>query len=152
MTVGLTRDSITIGGRTFFDLDNSLILQAGSSSANSYSSLVLSPNTAGYLVPTDKILEILAFKTIVASTTDMNFSFGYCDNDTGYMSSTAPTTPVHFGSNTSTIHYMNNIYGATNGNMEDAVYFQVPTNKYPFMRSNGNAMIYATFFCRLIDE
>lgn len=151
MSVGLTRESITVGGRTFYDLDNLLILQAGKSAANDYSTFVLSPNTAGYSVPADKILEVLAFKTICASTADMNFYFGYNDNDIGYMSTTAPTTPIHFGSNTSATHYMSNVYGATSGNMESAVYFQVPTGKFPFIHSAGTAIIYATFFCKLID-
>lgn len=131
-------DSLTVGGVTFVDLTNLIVVGAAwQNSTGTKSSTLRKPGgTAGYQVTSGKTLTLrawhMAWHDVTAAAND-SVIFLYSDNDIGFDSATAFTNPVYmFGtSSRSTANH------AVVANTQDGpLFFPVAATKYAGLSPN----------------
>lgn len=135
--------TLTIGGRVFTDLANLKTLVGYCAGAGGTNTDFRTMAGAVYVVPASKSFRILAVKFMIA--TAGTCLFGYCDNDVGVGSATAPTNGAYM------INSSGQMLVTPIANTNIAVEFPfdliVPTGKYPFASGgggtfNGTVIIY----------
>lgn len=134
-----TIPSITVGNRVFTDLDNLIILIAQVTASGQFTSFRKFNGTAGYQVTAGKTLTVEAFKVTGGSGTAGNDAgILYGDNDVGYNSVPAPTTPVYPGGLSTSPSIARDTMTATATFLpEGAINFQVPATKYLTLVANA---------------
>jgi hypothetical protein len=134
--------TLTIGGRVFTDLENLIILRGGCSPAGANTRTTMrTPNgTSGYVVPTGKVLRLLAVRVKMSGTFNAGagqMDVGYADNDVGVNSATVFTNSV-------TMSVFNRVgcqvSADQGGYAEEALNFTIPAGKYP-NTENANATV-----------
>lgn len=129
-----TIPTLTIGGRTFADLDNLISLFTSMNPAGRYGTCrKQNGSTTGYAAV--NTLKIYAIKLGVLSSTGSAFKMMRSDNDVTFQSSTSPTNPTYFG-NMNAVHFW--VQGLGNF-AEFAIEFNVTTGKYLTFDNNTNA-------------
>lgn len=133
-----TIDTLTVGGRTFTDLANLIVLY-GACGSNGGSGL-FKPNAASaYQVTAGKTLQLWAMRVHQneANTNggDHSLNFAYCDNAIAINASTSPTNPVYmYGASTDGLGYGQQV---TNPNFlyEVGFRFDIIATKYGYVTS-----------------
>lgn len=87
------RPNLVIGGMTFTDLDN-LIVLTGSASASKWSTLRKQGTTVGYAVTAGKTLKVYAVQQTNEAASSLGIQLSQSDNDTGHNGTTAQTNAV----------------------------------------------------------
>lgn len=123
------RDSLIIGGRTFTDLDN-LIILAGYVVGGNYTTVRELNATAGYEVTAGKTLKILAIENTPVDA-GSSVDIGYGDDDKGVNAVSSPPTnavPVCGA-------IANMDFGASGAYIQrqQAINFEVPEGKFPYI-------------------
>lgn len=137
-----TVDQVTIGPRTFTDLTN-LIPVYGFTEGTNTNSTFRKANTASSYAPSAVTYVIKAVQIMNMDGSQNTFiSLGYCDNDLGQDSATAPTNPVYWFTNSTTVCNI----GPTTTNTPSLVNqipinFTVPAGKFPFYKGAGGAQV-----------
>lgn len=135
--------TITIGGRVFTDVTNLKHLQMIVSTTNGCSARTPGA-TSGYVVPANFQLRILAARIFVSTkgTNSLIVAFGYCDNDCGFPTATAPTNLVSgFGS-----RMFAGDDAAVDSQKEFITNFVIPAGKYTYFSGDGTTAFAGTFF------
>lgn len=136
LSLGLT-PNITIGGYTFTNVGNLIVLQCYLS-ANNYSACRTGVATTSYQVTAGKSYFVLGVR-IISTAANTQTELGYGDTDIGLSSVAAPTT------------YRNALaissIGSIGGTLEIAYAgtVSIPASKYPTVRfplGNGSVIIY----------
>ncbi len=144
-------DTLTVGGRTYTDLVN-LISVCGQVATDSPAAMTPRKSTSGssgYAVTSGKTFKVSSLKLSKANTSSNdNFSFGYCDNDCGINSGT-PSNPIYFGTNSSTSALVYRNLTSTNDRIIEISIgnFNVPAGKYLFCKTeSSSASFFVQFF------
>jgi len=126
---------LVIGNRVITDVDNLIVLTGVIlSAALGKSSLRVPLAGAGRAVTAGKTFKVKAIRASISSAGSI--LMGYCDNDCGVGTNTAPTNPVYFNCSSGTAI----ICGAANSQVEQAVEYSVPTGKYLFCVTDGTTL------------
>lgn len=127
--------SLTIANRVFTDLTNLIILRAwGGGTATGISTMRLGDAAAGYAVTAAKTLKISAISVFCeVASAGVHGTFGYGDNDVGIAGNTTPTTAV--------VRSQDILPAVTVGTQEQAVNFNVPATKYPYMTMSSVGVV-----------
>lgn len=121
-----TVPNLTVGGRTFTDLSNLIVLYAANQ-GSTYSTFRKRNSAVGYSVTAGKTLTIYAVRLISFFPTAAGSAIFQSDTDVGFNSASAPTNLVYFGgSAVSTVVYPPTAAGVS----EMAIDFQVASGKY----------------------
>ena len=141
------RETLTVGGRVFYDLENLIIISAYASGTSRYSTMANKNSSSGYQVPTGKKLVIYALKhynSVVLSW----FDFGYADNDVGFYTSTVPTNVVSFLNRG---NFAIEQYSDEGSAGEVSCHFEIPVDKYPCQKGNNSNTINLYAYGYLVD-
>lgn len=134
-----TIPSLTIGGRVYTDLDNLIILSAGTSTSGNTTMFRKGTGSAGYPVTASKTLTITSLVMYNKdASANVNEFFGYADTDLGYNSGSAAVNPVYFagaGSATEMWIGLDTTLGQSTRTIN--LHFQIPAGKYLFVTNNG---------------
>lgn len=136
------KPSLTIGGRTFTDLDNLIILTCYSA-ATGGGTFRAQGSSSGYQVTSGKTLRVLAVKsTSGTSTATPTYLLAQSDNDIGLNSATALTNPVYHNGSSASLSMAAGYH--TN---EQAIRFDVASGKYLSLTgaSNGYGSTYIAY-------
>lgn len=128
-----TIPSLTIGGRVFTDLSNLKILIGSPQGAANSNSNFRRAGLGVYVVPAGKTFRILAYKVIIATAGTMYF--GFCDNDVGVASATAPTNATYPVNNS--VQMLHSGIANTNTIVEFPCDMTATQNKYLFCSGGG---------------
>lgn len=133
--------ALTIGGRSFDSTEMSnLIVLSGAVTSTNGSTLRKGNGTSGYQVPGGKTFRVVAIETFNMNSSTADNSPGrllYSDNDNG-MNSTAAASfsnPVYLGGDSGVGGGTG--VGTAYGIEQEVVQFDIPTGKYPGLKSNG---------------
>lgn len=104
--------------------------------------------SAGYAITTGKTFYIVRTTVMMvtnAGASNMTYSFGYCDNDVGFDTTTARTNPVRFFGDSQS----SSTNGQTGGLMINGIFstpydyhglvYGVPAGKYIYCRQSGDS-------------
>lgn len=145
--------TITVGGQTFYDRTNLIILTgfAGSNGSSSFKKTNVGSGGGSYQVPASKTFTVWALRLEINSVTAAIalFDLLYADNAIGYNSATAFTTPIYMGGGTTFLGHMKVTDGANTqeaGENEYVLDFQVPTTKYLSCTQSGTTAILAKVY------
>lgn len=136
---GRQKDSLEVGGRTIIGLSSVLQLAARVDSGGSASqaSFRLPNGTAGYAVPANFQMRVLAIRAIGADA-DATVGLRYSDNDCGVASNTSPTNAVNcYGSASIDVVGYNSAMSGQRA-YEAPLDFVVPAGKYLGVNKTGN--------------
>lgn len=135
--------SIQVAGRVFTDLKNLIHLVTAVDAANSRGTFRDQNNTAGYAVPANFQLRILAVRAKSSSAVANSFlAIGYADNDVGLKSATAFTnlkTPGAAGA--TAVAELQTTTNSPASVAECLFNFVVPAGKYPCVDGSGGATL-----------
>lgn len=133
--------ALQIAGRVFTDLTNLLVFAGTINGAtNRYCSPRLYSGTAGYQVTSGKSLVIWAVATDISVAGTSFMGVGYCDNDVGMATNTAPTNPIYQPSSASLLAATGLGVYAT-GVKEFATKLIIPTGKFLLVDSVGGTTV-----------
>ena len=140
-------DSLTIGGVTFTDLTNLIVLTGAVGAINNKTTLRKPDGTAGYQVTVGKTLThravMLQIKnSTVTSTTYPKFQ--YSDNDVGVDTVTAFTNPVFYGGDTFNATFGLNVQALAASN-HFPIFWSVPATKYSGINAETANFVTWTF-------
>ncbi len=128
MATVATIESLTVGGRVFTDLNNLIVLygRAGSGGGGPNATFRLSSASSGYAVPASKVLTIMAYKIINLFSSTQVTGLNYADNDVGFISAAAFTSPVYYAGASNF-----DLGTPSSGSFLDGdLNFEVPASKY----------------------
>lgn len=134
MVIAPTKN-LVVGGRTFTDLTNLIVLSASDAAAggNTFSTLRAAGATSGYAVTALKTLTIEVYGGNAEGGIPSPV-IGYGDTDVGQGSAAAPTNPVYLSGTNNKHTYVNS---AASSPVYLNVRFPVPAGKYPFVKVFG---------------
>ena len=133
--------SITIGERVFTDLDN-LIELVAATNANTFATFRKAiDGTSGYVVTAGKTFKVHAVRmTDINITTGLAATIGYADDDAGFSSVGAPTTPIYYAGDVAILPFAGvNGLATEMGNLGYAVKFNIPAGKLPFAKFGSSS-------------
>jgi hypothetical protein len=124
---------LSVEGKNFYDCANLVILYCITDTTNNNCTFRESGATAGYQVPANKVLRIVAYTakaTIVAASDIARSGIGYADADVGVSTASALTNAVYIAGGATIASAV--LTGSTNSNLQLVpTNFEVPENKYP---------------------
>jgi len=143
-----TIDTLTVGGRTFTDLTNLIILYGLVSTAGRHTTLRLPNASSGYQVTSGKTFKIEAIFASTSSASAGPVMPFYGDTDVGLDSASAPTNPVYIGGNNNPQAIA--LAGNTSGNLVlsnpiPGMNFSVPAGKYPCVYAGATSSLVAVY-------
>lgn len=145
-----TINTITIGGTQFADTTNVIQLYGFLGGAtNIYSGLIKvgSGTSTAYQVTTGKTLTIFAIKLASASSVAENINIGYADAALALNSSSAPTNPVYFGTETSTTTgFISGVGAGDHAVVSLEMKGKLAAQKFGFVKSAGTASSLITIY------
>lgn len=140
--------ALNIGGRCFTTQEvssSSFKILKAQATTSSNSVFYEGINQTGYSVPTDKVLRILAIRTVTQASSGNIY---YTDDDIGTRTATVGTNPVYVFNDGITGEL--NAQRGTGGALDYIVNIPIPENKY--VNCNGNGAGDWSMFIYAIEE
>ncbi len=141
--------TLEVAGRTIIGLTNLIVLHSYMA-AQVFTTARLGNGTAGYVVPAQKQLRIVAVLTqVVTANAGSRYYCGYGDTDVGINSVAAPTNNVSVaGASTTGIVREGNAVG----NTSVAIDFIVPAGKYVYAASTNAGQTAGMMFYGILED
>lgn len=135
-------DTVNVGGRTYTDMSDLIVLGAPTTGTGAYCTLRLSSSGSGYQVPSGHTLYLSSLSFVSASGAQF-ISIGYGDNDVGFASGSVPTSGTFMYQ--ALFQFLTTNSSSGYSKAEYSFLFPVPQLKYPFIQQNlevGTVQVY----------